>query len=110
MIHRWRDYTTSFMKTPYSLPNIFRTQLPAGGGPHDAAVPTRGFTRFPQIRLEGQANTMRPIRIYYPPQSGFRFRGHDLDSFEVPDLFSPPTPGFDYYPDNDTALAVIPRL
>lgn len=42
---------------------------PAGGGPCTAAVPGRGFPRFPQVSLPGLANNARPIRIYYPPQS-----------------------------------------
>ena len=29
-----------------------------GGGPQDTAIPTRGRSRFPQIGLEGQANTV----------------------------------------------------
>ena len=45
-----------------------------GGGPHHTAIPTRGRSRFLQIGLEGQVSTMRPIRIYHPPQSWIYYK------------------------------------
>lgn len=47
---------------------LLANSCPLGGGPHPAAVPTRGLPRFPQVSLEGLTNKIRPIRICYPPQ------------------------------------------